>query len=124
MNWLFLRQPPDEPEMNSYTVASKSKTFALETFKSAESDFARANARVDDAVEKSDDSWQSEQLVSRAEENFDSAEERLRHSKLKYRWEYDEQWKKVVRRTQARIQNTVRLLMKLDWNAILKRPKK
>lgn len=119
MNFLFLRQPPEDNPQNTYAVAARSKEFAIDNARIAEEEVRRAQVRLNDAVEKhSDDTWDGERIIAAAEENLDATEARFVNARTKRRWELDDRWHTVFPRTAAAIARTKGLLLRIDWTKL------
>jgi len=119
MNWLFLTQPPDEPAINPYALAARSKEFAADNLRRADEELRRAGARVEDAEEKNDeDDFHGGQVIARAEENLAGAEGRLQHAKRKLKWELYDNWKTKFPRTAEVVNRTKALLLKINWDKL------
>lgn len=121
----YLYTPPDEAAKNPYTLGSQSKEHIHETFKRMETDVIVARNRLQDAQEKHfSGDWKDEQILCAAEEALDAAEERLEHSRQKYKWEAAEKWKERFPLTASIIARTKSLLCRVDWDWLLRKDKK
>jgi hypothetical protein len=93
MNFLFLRQPPDDTPHIPHALAAESKSFTSRNLTASEDELRAAQAHLHSAMEKhTDGSFDSERALAAAEENLDAVEARMAHAKAKRRWELDEKW--------------------------------